>query len=171
MPSYSSYITAVQGVYDGLTAALFPGAARPAGPFLGEAPQTTAAGARQGLPYVVLVDEGSAPKWTFTGNAGLATPGQNAVVVGTFRIEAYALSLGDCDSIVKVVLWNGSVPNSRAGLAFASFTLDTPQKGVAGAVVPTRTQRDYAGRDLNGAPVHVTKQWFTVTTAISGDGT
>jgi hypothetical protein len=170
VPSYSSHITAVQGVYAGLTAAAFPGAARPAGPFLDEAPTTDGSGVRLPPPYVVLRDEGATPAWTFTGNAGVAVPGQNALVTGTFCLEAYALSLGDCDAIVKVVLWNGSAPNLRAGLAFASFTLDTPLRGLAGAVVPTKTQRGYAGYSHTGLRVHVTKQWFKVQYAIAGDG-
>jgi hypothetical protein len=171
MPSYSSYITAAQAVYDGLTAANFPGATRPPGPYMDAAPVTDGTGLQVRPPYVVMRDLGSAAKWTFSGNAGKATPGQNAIVDGEFVVEAYAVSLGDCDRIIAAILWNGAVPNNRAGLAFATFTLDTPLKGIAGYPVPTRNQRGFAGVDKTGAWVHVTKQWFAVKTAISGDGT
>jgi hypothetical protein len=171
VPTYSSYITAVQGVYDGLTGSNFPGGSRWSGPYLDEAPATASA-AQLRPPYVVLRDLGADAKWTFTGDAGKATPGQNALVIGQFVVEAYALSLGDCDTAMAAILWNGQVPNNRAGLAFASFTLATPLKGIAGAVVPTKAQRSYAGQaDRTGVRVHITKQWFTVKTAISGDGT
>lgn len=170
MPTYSSHITAVQGVYDGLTGSNFPGGARWKGPFLDEAP-ATAADQQLRPPYVVMRDLGADANWTFTGDAGKGTPGQNALVVGEFVIETYALSLGDCDAAMAAILWNGQVPNNRAGLAMASFTLAAPLKGIAGAVVPTKCQRSYAGKPgQTGARVHVTKQWFKVKTAISGDG-
>lgn len=167
MPTYGSYIRAAQAVYDGLTAANFPGGSLPPGPYLDEAPVTGSGGDRLPPPYVVIRDLGSEAQWTFTSRSP-AGPGQNALVVGGFVLEAYALTLGDCDSIMAAVLWNGQAPNSRAGLAFAALSLTAPLRGLS--VVPTKDQRAYAGYDRAGARVHVAKQWFKVTTSISGDG-
>ena len=169
MPS-TGYITAVQAAYDALTGSNFPGGSRWPGPYLDEAPTTDGAGSQVRPPYVVLRDLGATPEWTFTANAGSGTPGQHALVVAEFVIEAHALTLGDCDTAMAAILWNGAVPNNRAGVAFATFTLTTPLKGVSGPV-PGKSQRGYAGKtDRTGARVHYAKQWFKVKTAISGDG-
>lgn len=166
---YSSYITAIQAIYDGLTAANFPGGVLTPGPFLDEAPQTSSSGGRQSPPYVVMEDTGSTEEWTF-GKGDTPDVGQNAIVKSSFSFEAFAFSLGDCDNIIKAILWNGSNPNARAGVAFATLSLVSPQKGVAAAVWPKRVKRGYAGFQYNNQRVHSTKQWFDVLTAISGDG-
>lgn len=162
----TSYITAVQGIYAGLSAANFPGGVRTPGPFLDEAPLTGTGGAGTFIapPYVLIFDGGGENRWTFN------PPGQNAIVTGSFRLEAYALDLGDCDRIIAAILWNGQNPNNRAGLAFASLVLTAPEKGIAGSVIPTRNQRNYAGIQYQNQRVHVAKQWFNLQTAISGDG-
>jgi hypothetical protein len=169
MSQYSSYITAVQGVYAGLTASFFPNSTRTPGPFLDEAPVTGATAERLSPPYVLIFDMGSDAQWTFT-SATSGAPGQNGIVIGSFRLEAYDYSLGDCDTIIRTILWNGQRPNFRAGLAFATLNLTSPEKGIAGCVIPTRNQRNYAGFQLNNQRVHCTKQWFTIKTAVSGDG-
>jgi hypothetical protein len=170
MPSYSSYITAAQAKYAGLTPASFPGGAIPPGLFLDEAPVMANSTDRIDPPYVLIFDEGDDPQWTFTGDAGKGTPGQNALVVGSFRIEAYSVDLGVADGIIDAVLWNGQVPNNRAGLAFTTFSLVSPQKGMAGSPMPKKSQRNYAGFMRNNKRVYVSKQWFKLMSQISGDG-
>lgn len=172
MPApYTSYITAIQGIYNEvLTPALFPGGTRPT-LALDEASIVGPDGARQSPPYVIMVDEGSTPRWTFKAHPQGADPrGHNATAQAVVRLEAYAYDLGDCDRIIDVILWNGQAPKARAGLAFASLSLIAPQKGVAEFVIPGRSQSQYSGLQQNNQRVHVRRQWFQISTAISGDG-
>lgn len=163
---YSSHITNVQGIYAGLSAAAFPGGSRPPGPFLDEAPVTGSGGAgtRTEPPYVLIFDGSAKYNWLFH------PPGQNGIINGAFRLEAYALDLGHCDQIIAAILFNGQVPNNRAGLAFANLDLITPYKGMDACVIPTQVVRNYTGVQYNNERVHVTKQWFDIKFAISGDG-
>lgn len=172
MPApYSSYITAVQGTYAGLSAANFPGGELPPGPYLDEAPTMGGPNARDRIspPYVLLIDGGGDPKWTF-GTANGQSPGQNAITHGSFTLEAYAFELGDADQIMAAILWNGQVPNNRAGLAFTTFQLISPEKGIAGYPIPERAIRKQAGFQYNNQLVHLVRQNFILKTAISGDG-
>lgn len=170
---YSSYITAVQGIYAGLNPVIFPGGVLPY-IALDEIETTGADAGRQSPPYVLMFDDGSTYRWTLSSRPTAPTPpdtpGNNATIKGGFRLEAYAFDLGDADTIIAAILWNGQAPNKRAGVGFATLSLILPQKGVAACVVPTRTHRGYEGLQYNNQRVHVSKQWFDITTAISGDG-
>lgn len=172
---YSSYITAVQGVYNGLSQLAFPSgftlSQQPL--WLDEPPTVGPTGGTQRLPppYVVIRDLSSTARWTFVGPATpAAATGQNAIETGEFVLEAYDTNLGVADAIMWAIMWNGQVPNARAGLAFATLSILPPQGGIEGYPMPTRDQRNYSGFQYNNARVHVSKQWFKVMTKISGDG-
>lgn len=169
MPSYSSHITATDALFVGLAAGLFPGGVKPQGLFFDEAPTMAGSATRISPPYVLLFDDGVEPRWTFKGEDA-ESKGQNALVEGSFRLEAYDYKLGDTDRVIAAILWGGEVPNKRAGLAFASFSLLAPQKGMAGSVIPGRARRRYAGFQYNNKRVHCTDQSFRVKYTISGDG-
>lgn len=172
---YSSYITAVQAVYNALTPASFPSgftlSQQPL--WLDEPPTVGPTGGTERLPppYVVIRDLSSTAEWTFGGRGSPGKfAGQNAIERGEFVLEAYATDLGVADAIIWAILWNGQIPDARAGLAFATLSLTAPQGGMAGFPMPTRDQRSYSGFKYNNDRVHVSKQWFKVMTRISGDG-
>lgn len=161
-----SIIAGCIDVYNNLTAANFPGATRPP-IWLDEAPQETSAGAQQRLPYVIIEDRGGVPKWTFTSSVA-TTYGQNAIVTDDFTITAYATSLADCNTIMDAILWNGSLPNSRAGLAFAVLSLNSPLKGLT--VIPEQQQANYAGFNYQGQRAYKLRQDFRAEASLSGTG-
>lgn len=153
-------------LYNTLTASNFPGSTRPP-IWLDEAPQQTGTGTQQRLPYVIIEDHGGNPKWTFTSSVA-TTYGQNAIVYDEFSITAYAASLGDCDTIMAAILWNGSTPNARAGLAFAVLSLSSPLRGMT--VIPGQTQANYAGLNYQGQRAYKIRQDFRAEASLSGTG-
>ena len=161
-----SIIAGVIDFYNTLTAANFPSATRPA-IWLDEAPQQTAAGAQQRLPYVIIQDNGGLPKWTFTSSVA-TTYGQNAIVEADFSITAYAETLANCDTIMASILGNGSTPNARAGLAFAILSLNSPLKGMT--IVPGFSQANYAGFNYQGKRAYKLRQDFSAQASLSGTG-
>jgi len=170
MPApYSSWLTAVQAKYASLTAANFPGGAVPPGPFLDKAPTMKNATTRISPPYVLIFDLGGDQKWTFTSDQA-NVPGQNGIENGGFRIECYAFGQGDADRILAAILWNGQIPDRRAGIGFMNLDLVSPQKGIDACVIPTKNQRGDAGFQYNNELVYVARQWFTTKIAISGAG-
>ena len=158
-------IAAVIAKYGTLSAANFPDASRPS-IWLDEAPQQDGAGAQLKTPYTIIRDESNDPEWTFGTNG---TPGQNALLDEGFRLEVYYTSLANCNAAMAAILWNGAIPNARAGLAFATLTLDSPLKGLS--VVPTKSRSEYAGfLDYQGKRVYKVWQQFKAPTALAGEG-
>lgn len=161
-----SIISAVEAFIPTLTAANFPNSIIPP-IWLDEAPQEGPTGSQLRAPYLIIKDDGGKPKWTFGTNGG--TPGQNAISEGRFTLEAYYLSLADCDQAMNAILWNGATPNDRLGLAFATLALESPYKCLA--IKPELDQRRYSGfQDLNGKRVHMARQDFSTQVAIGGSG-
>lgn len=161
MPA-DSVIKAVENLIAGLTAANFPALAVPP-VWLDEAPQQGTTGSQQHPPYIIISDANATdPGWDLETNA--VTPGQ-------FTLTAYSRSLGDADAIMKAVLWNGVAPNLRAGLAFATLSLNPPLYAMSGAVTPTKNRSKYAGfLDYEGKRVHQVEQDFEYEVQLRGTG-
>jgi hypothetical protein len=161
-------IAAIVAKYETLTATLFPGGLSTSRPpiWLDEAPQEGATGSQQRVPYTIIEDLGGTSKWTFGTDSG--TPGQNAILNGAFALEVYYVSLGDCDTAMGAILWNGLKPNARNGLAFATLTLTTPYQWMS--AVPTTDQHSYAGFDYLDQRVHKLRQKFKTQVALVGEG-
>lgn len=170
--SYPSITAAVIAKYGTLTAANFPDASRPA-IWLDEAPQQAGgANTQQRVPYVIIEDLGDTAQWTFSDS--LSIPGQNAVVKGAFALTVYYQSddsvsgLTKCGTAMNAILWNGAVPDSRAGVAFMVPDLTSPLKGIS--VIPTKSQQHYVGASFQNKPVYSLRQEFKTMSAVGGQG-
>lgn len=152
-----SVIAAVVAKYETLTAANFPGASRPS-IWLDEAPQEDGSGGQLRPPWVIVRDGGGVPRWD---------TGQNARVVSKFTLEVYANTLADADTIMAAILWNGSAPSVKAGLAFATLILAAPSYAEASAVYPRGDRRSLAGLDFQAARMHKVAQDFEAITGVS----
>lgn len=156
-----SVIKAVENLIAGLNPVNFPGGVLPP-VFFDEAPQEGATGAQQRPPYVIISDKGSTSQWDMETNA--------IDIPSSFSLEVYAVSLGDCDLIMKAIMWNGANPNQRLGLAFATLDLNPPLYAMPGGVIPTTDQHNYAGLNYQAKRVHKYVQNFQVQSYLRGTG-
>lgn len=167
--SYGSVIAAVMAKYDTLTPTLFPDHVLPP-IYLDEAPQEGTTAQQLRPPYVILVDESGKPEWTF--KQGAASVGQDGILDESFSLEVFysgqTNALANCDAAVNAILWNGAVPNSRAGLAFCQLDLASPLRSMM--VIPGKSLSKYQGLDYRGAPAYSVKQWFKAPTQLVGAG-
>lgn len=157
----SSVVSAVQAVYATIPAAAFGGTRPPL--YLGESPQTTAAGAQQRPPYGVLYDDGQQP--TFDSSFG-------GVEAGAIRLEFFAIKLDavgevTLDSIARGAKYANRPPSDRAGLDWCRLPL-------SGSLYPvslkrTREQRSYAGFDYQGQRVHKLLLEYRVVAGLAAD--
>lgn len=136
-----SYFNAALTKYDGLTAALFPGAVLAPVAF-GKAAQVKS-GSQVRTPSVVFTDTGSAPEYQ-SDYGGPET--------GGFTIDVYADSMSDVDKIVAAIKWNGQAPGNRAGFDLGTLTLDAPLYHVA--LTRTNEVRSYEGDGQTAQRVH-----------------
>jgi len=165
---YGSAIAACMAKYDTLSAANFPGASRPP-IFLDEAPQEGSTGQQQRTAYVILEDISGDPEWTFV--QGPATTGQDGIIDESFTLQVFYAgtnALANCDTAMNAILWNGSVPNTRAGLAFCQLDLASPLRSMM--VIPKKSLSKYEGLDYLDRPVYSVRQWFKVMTQLVGAG-
>lgn len=154
----TSAVAAILNKFDGLTATNFPGAARP-DIYLGEAPMYD--GGQLRTPMVVLRDKGQVPTWDME---------VNAIIEGDFDIEIYYRSLADCDTALDAILWNGSSPNQKSGLAFCTLTVSPPLYTENQALLPGKVVREFVGLDYEGQRVHRVVQTFSLVTYLRGTG-
>ncbi len=160
---YSSVIAAVMAKYGALNASNFPGDVLPP-IFLDEAPQQTGASAQQRPPYTIIRDGGGEDQWDTE---------VNAVTPGTFTLEVYyssADAVGDCDTAMNAILWNGANPNQIQGIGFMTLDLTPPLYGMGYAVVPTTDQHNYAGLDYAGQRTYKLAHDFRATYQTRGTG-
>jgi len=166
---YGSVIAAVMAKYAGLNASLFADGVIPP-IYLDEAPQEGGAAAQLRPPYTILVDESGDPEWTFVN--GPQTTGQDGILDEGFSIEVYysgaSNALANCDAAIAAILWNGSVPNSRAGLAFCTLDLSSPLRSMS--VIPKKSRSKWQGLDYRELPTYSVKQWFKAPTQLVGAG-
>lgn len=152
----ASPISAVLSLYDSLTAANFPSGSRPS-IYLDEAPLYD--GGQTRVPFVILRDDGQTPTWSFEADG---------VYAGGFTLSVYYRTLADCDTALNAILWNGSNPNVKAGLAFATLTITAPTYHQR--VMPGKIQRAFAGLDYQGQRVHRATCEFDLMYTIRGTG-
>lgn len=162
----NSTIKAIIDLYNTLDPSSFPNGVRPP-LFFDEVPSAADGATPVQLPYIVFHDNGQMPSWTFKSRPS-PTSGQNGILNGDVTLEIYALDLGDCDDILTGLLWNGQVPNNRAGLGFGTLVLNSPQKSMS--VVPGRVSREFAGFYVENSRAHKITQTLKTQVAISGDG-
>lgn len=136
-----SYFNAALTKYDGLTAALFPGAVLSPVAF-GKAAQVRS-GSQVRTPSVVFVDTGSSPEHQ-SDSGGPET--------GGFTIDVFADTMADVDKIVAAIKWNGSPPNLKAGFDHGTLTLDAPLYHVS--LTRTREVRSHEGDGQTAQRVH-----------------
>jgi hypothetical protein len=141
----TSVIAAVLTKFNALTAANFPGSARPP-IYLDAAPLTDSAGAqeRAGDGYVVLRDLGTEPQLEFE---------RTTLEVGEFDLEVYYRSLADVDTAVAAIKRNGGAVGAGSGFDYGTLS-DLVSPRSTHEVRRVREQREFAGLDQTGARVH-----------------
>lgn len=143
----TSAVSALFDLYNAIPVAAFGGSARP--PLrLGSMSPTSPTGAQQRVPYVVLKDQGFRPE--FNSSSG-------GIENGQFTVEVYAQPLGapsglSVDSIVLGLKYGGSTPEAKSGFDWGSIAITGYLYGIS--IRRTREQREYAGFDVDGQPVH-----------------
>lgn len=152
MATPKSVPAAALTLYDGLTAGNFPGGTRPP-IYFDEAPVTDGAGAQLRPPYVVLKDSGRTPdvQSDFGGTED-----------GAFTLEVYAASLGDVDTIVHAIKWNGANPAAATGFDCGTLTLTAPYSPMH--MLRTGEQRFVAGLDHTGKRMHCCRLSYSALT-------
>lgn len=154
-------VKAAIDLYNSLDATLFGGATRP--PIqLDEQPVTGTTGAQRRVPYAVLKDNGFVPE--FQSDA-------SAVEKGTIVVELYAELLDtDASGVVTVdkmaaaVKYGGAAPGAKLGFDWGTLTLTGYVRPVS--LRRTREQRNYAGFNFNGQPVHKCTLTYEVVTNV-----
>lgn len=148
----TSIIAAVITKYEALTAAGFPGAARPRIDF-GKAPQLVG-GLPLRPPYVVLRDLG-APRTVldFERNS-LATP--------RFAFEVRANTLADVDAIVTAVRLNGGTVGQGLGFDFGTLS-DLASPKSTHQILPAAEPRTLEPLDKDGVRVHGARLEYAVS--------
>lgn len=149
----ASVVSAAIDKFNGLTAANFPGAARPP-IYLDDAPQTDGSGDQKRLPYAILKDDGLTPGMVF--DSGPVTES------GAFTITLYyagATPLAHADAAAEAVKYNGGTLKDRSGFDLGSLTLPAGYLNLA--LIRTRERRFYAGLDRGGARVHAVELTYS----------
>ena len=165
---YTTDVAAIIAKYDTLTAANFPNATRPP-LWLDEAPAEGTTGATQRIPYAIIDDDGTEYEWTF-GTTGMpASPGENAILRGRVTITVYYDSLANASQAMDAILWNGSLPNARAGIAFMTMDLSSPYRSMT--VKPEKSENKYAGFSYQAKPVYRVSTTFRTLIGLYGAGT
>lgn len=165
---YGSVLAAIMAKYESLNAANFAGGVIPP-IYLDEVPQENGAASQLRTPYVILVDESGDPEWTFVN--GPQTTGQDAILDEGFSLEVFYAGtnpLANCDAAINAILWNGAVPNTRAGLAFCTLDLASPLRSMS--VIPKKSLSRWQGLDYQERPTYSVKQWFKAPTQLVGAG-
>lgn len=165
---YGSVIAAAMAKYEGLNAALFAGSVLPP-IYLDEAPPENSVAGQLRTPYVIIVDESGVPEWSF--NAGPQSVGQDGILDEGFSLEVFYAGtnpLANCDAAMAAILWNGSVPNVRAGMGFCTLDLASPLRSMC--VIPKQSKSRWQGLDYQERPTYSVKQWFKAPVQLVGGG-
>lgn len=156
----TSAVSALFDLYNSIPVAAFGGSVRP--PLrLGSMSQASVTGAQQRPPYVVLKDQGFRPE--FNSSSGGIENGQLVFEVFAGPIgAAVGMSL---DSIVLGLKYAGAAPDAKEGFDWGALTITGFLYGIA--LRRTREQREYAGFDFEGQPVHKCTLTYDCTTGLN----
>jgi hypothetical protein len=129
--------------------------------YFAEAPAKTDAGATLLPPYVVLLDDGTAPDFTLE-----LVPLERTKV----RFHVYAKRLADAVAVARGIKYDQGAVDARQGFDFASpddFPLDaTAGVLLDGGLVRTAERRFVTPDRLDGSRVHLVELSYTLVVRI-----
>jgi hypothetical protein len=148
----NSAVAACRTKYLALTAANFPSSTRP-NVYFDEVPAKDGGGNAQRPPFVVIKDNGTTPSYEFERSARETTE---------IDFEVYAAELGDVDTIVNAIRYNGGSVSAGSGFDFGTFS------GLASGLTTheikrVREQRFQAGFGVSGQLIHGCRLSYRVT--------
>lgn len=148
----TSITNEIKAKYDALTAANFPSAARPA-LYFGSAAQVVG-GLQVRPPYVVFTESRQLRPLDFE---------RNNIVTVQLILDVYANSLGDVDTTVNAIRWNGGTVGQGLGFDYGTISgLSAPRSTLQ--IVPVGEPRRLEGQlDKDGNRVHAARLEYRVT--------
>ncbi len=150
-----SPIKAAIDLYNGLSAANFPGSTRPA-IYFDEGPQYDGGQVRP--PYVILKDSGVNTEMQAAFEASVVDNGE-------IVLEIYADTLTSADLIAKCIRWNGNPPGSKLGFDFGTLALASPFYHMS--LHRKSEQRSVAGIGASGQRTHLVTMRYSVMSGVS----